>query len=106
MATNDLAIHQTISNRIQGEDGDAWEFACPICAYRVRYIVRHNDGGQELEILDSGDPRARHIGYHVQAKPIERLVENEDDDESWLTPELRRQMEELLEDVDMGEGGS
>jgi hypothetical protein len=57
--------------------------------------VHAGHNGHQFEIVHVGDPQARHASNHTQVQPIT-------DDEDWLTPELRQQMEELLKDVDMG----
>jgi len=91
MTTNNSAIHHTITNRSR----DNWEFECPTCGYRARYNPHLRHQTQQLKILNVGDPQARHISNHVHVRVA--------DDEAWLTPELRQQMEELLKDVDMGD---
>ncbi len=56
-----------------------------------------------------GDPQARHISNQAQGQLVKAwavaVINEDDDDEAWLTPELRQQMEELLKDVDMGDWG-
>lgn len=104
MSTNNPTIHQTTTNRIQDAERGGWEFVCPTCGYHVRYIQPVKQA-QQLEILDLGDPQARHTSNHVPVRPIEDWPVSAGDDvhEAWLTPELRQQMEDLLTDVDMGD---
>ena len=91
MVTNNSSVHHTITHQNQ----DSWEFSCPICGYRARYNAHPRHHTQQLEILQVGDPQARHVSNHLQIRVA--------DDEAWLTPELRQQMEELLQDVNMGD---
>ncbi len=104
MLTNKPTIHQTTTNRIHNAERGGWEFACPTCSYRVRFIM-HTRHEQRLEIIDLGDPEARHTSNHVPVRPMEDWPVSESDDlhEAWLTPELRQQIEDLLTDVDMGD---
>ena len=54
------------------------------------------------EVLNGGDPQARHTSNHVHITPPGIWPEPAPDgNESWLTPELRQQMEDLLRDVDI-----
>ena len=91
MSINNSSVHHTITNRTH----DSWIFVCPTCGYKARYTTQTSRNGPQLEILQNGDSHVRHASNHVQV----RLA----DDEAWLTPELRQQMEELLQDVDMGD---
>jgi hypothetical protein len=45
-----------------------------------------------LTVLNQGDPLVRHRNSFA----------SEEKEETWLTPALRQQMENLLQDVDMG----
>ena len=104
MSTIKPTIHQTTTNVIQNTEHGGWEFACPTCGYRARYLTPAQHEPQ-LEILNLGDPNARHTSNHVPIRPVEDWPVSASDDvrEAWLTPELRRQMEDLLTDVDMGD---
>jgi hypothetical protein len=101
MPTNYPQVHHTITHRTQAEGQDGWEFVCPICGYRARYRSKGSFGTQQLEILQIGDPQARHTSNHTSAGPLQTEMGNID--ESWLTDEIRQQMEDLLDDVDMGD---
>ena len=105
MLITEPSIHHTITRRVHSAQQDRWEFECPICGYRVRYITQLRSGTSQLEILHIGDAQARHLSDKVQtsrgeARPVQVM---DDEDEAWLTPELRQQMEALLEDVNMGD---
>lgn len=103
MSIGNLSVHQTTTNRIWDAEGVCWEFVCLTCGYQARYVAQPTNGSQQFEILSVGDPQARHTGNHVHVTPTVSWPEPAPDgDESWLTPELRRQMEELLRDIDMG----
>jgi hypothetical protein len=104
MSIDNSPIHHTATNRFQDAERVGWEFVCPTCEYRVRFIV-HAKHVPQLEILDPGDPQARHTSNHVPVRPIEDwpVTASDDAHEAWLTPELRQQMEDLLTDVDMGD---
>ena len=110
MSTQLPPLHHTITNRLQSSDQDVWEFVCPTCGYRAHYFVPNGDSAPYLKIISPGNPKARHTSNcsrstSVQAQPhvIEKPVEA--DNEAWLTPQLRQQMEELLKAVDMGDFG-
>jgi hypothetical protein len=104
MPTNNPHIHHTITQRTQAEGQDGWEFVCPICGYRARYRSQDNFGTQQFEILQVGDPQARHTSNHTPVRSVQPWhTEMTNVDESWLTDDVRRQMEDLLDDVDMGD---
>jgi hypothetical protein len=105
MSTNNFSIHHTISNRFETSNHTGWEFICPTCGYRTRYTLRAELGGQQLEVLDAGDPQARHTGSQTAVTPVESwsVTMVDDDDEAWLTDALRQQIEDLLDDVDLGD---
>lgn len=108
MLINEPSIHHTITKRVRHGQQEGWEFECPICGYRARYTTRFQSGSPQLEILHIGDAQARHLSDQVQikwneARPVQVRDVEDDDDETWLTPELRQQMEELLKDVNMGD---
>jgi hypothetical protein len=103
---DNLTVHFTITERIQGQDGSGWEFSCKECSYRARYIHFPEHGKQTLEIIDIGDPMARHTnGDHKDFPPqrnqssswVPNLIE---DEETWLTPDLRAQIEAVLSKFD------
>jgi hypothetical protein len=100
MSTDNLSIHQTATQRLQVATGHVWEFVCPTCGYRAHYTEDAEEGRQHFKVVAQGDPQARHTNNPVPIEPF-RLGPELYDDEPWLTPELRRQMEELLLDVDM-----
>lgn len=99
MSNNGQQIHHTITNRIKGTQQDSWEFVCPICGYQARYTTHTDHNDHQFELLNVGDPQVRHASNHTQATSLEPS----NDDEVWLTPDVRQQMEELLRDIDMGD---
>ena len=101
MSTDDLSIHHTLTTTLQHDANQtSWEFVCPACDHRARYTIHRDEGRQRFEILHPGNPQARHSSNHVQ---IGQFQAADNDQESWLTPELRQQMEDLLSDVDLGD---
>lgn len=98
MSENGQQIHHTITNRIGNTQQDSWEFVCPHCGYRARYTEYADHQGHQFELLNVGDPQVRHASNHTQRTSFEPL-----NDDAWLTPDVRQQMEELLKDVDMGD---
>ena len=108
MLDNGPSTHHTITRKIRSEQQNEWEFECPICGYRVRYIAPLHSNSSQLEILHIGDAQARHLSDHVQrsgsAAGPTQVMDDDHNDEAWLTPELRQQMEDLLKDVNMGDG--
>lgn len=107
MLSNEPLIHRTITRKVRDGQQAGWEFECPICGYRARYIARFHASSPQLEILHIGDTQARHLSDQVQMKwtehqPVRVMEIDENDvDETWLTPQLRQQMEDLLKDVNM-----
>jgi hypothetical protein len=104
---NEPSIHHTITRKVRRGQQDGWEFECPICGYRALYIPQFQAGSPQLEILRIGDAQARHLSNQPQmnrsmARPVQ-VMDVDDEDEAWLTPELRQQMEDLLQDVNMGD---
>ncbi len=93
MFTNEYPVHHTAAARIPIEEGGGWEFQCPECSYRVRYL--DDRSSPHLEILNAGDPGARHTNNHrgTRRSPASR-------DEDWLTPELRQHIDEILRRAD------
>jgi hypothetical protein len=99
---DNLQVHYTITERIQGENGYGWEFTCKECSYRARYVHFPKHGKQTLEIIDIGDPTARHtnnahkeiLGEGSQAQ--DAVPGFFEDEAAWLTPELRAQIEAVL----------
>jgi hypothetical protein len=104
MSSNDLLVHHTVTSKIQDAAQNGWEFRCPTCGYRARYFAHPRPGAPQLEILHPGNRQARHLSNSTPGNSIPKLgtnvIENEGD-ESWLTPKLRQQMEDLLKDVNM-----
>jgi hypothetical protein len=101
-------IHHTEINKIHNGEEEGWEFLCHNCGYRARFTVDRT-GTQRLEIIFIGDPSARHISHEALE---ETYVMQEDclctpddagssdifyeDEEAWLTPELRAQVEKII----------
>lgn len=110
MAIEHLPIHQTETRRIPDAEGGGWVFNCRNCGYQARY--RMEQGMPKLEILDLGDPQARHSNNHSPVSDFdewsacvmdfqEEVLESEADpnaevEEDWLTPDLRQQIEEIM----------
>jgi hypothetical protein len=88
-------IHRTIAHRAETENmgpkAQAWGFNCPHCGYRASYTRSSSKLIGELTIWSAGDPSARHHNSFAA----------EEKEEQWLTPILRQQMENLLQDVNM-----
>jgi hypothetical protein len=99
---DNLKVHFTKTEKIEREDGAGWEFTCDECSYRARYIHFPEHGKQTLEIIDIGDPTARHTNSANQENLAESLPNQAsvptiiEDEASWLTPELREQIDLIL----------
>jgi hypothetical protein len=118
MTQDDFNIHYTLTTPLSGGDRDGWDFSCESCGYHARYILGDDKTQYLLEILDTGDPFARHIGPNTAdfsldpcgdtVRPDEVYFEpeqNEPDEDlfieqSWLTPELRRKLSSILDRLD------
>lgn len=104
MSTDYLFIHQTITSRINSDDREGWEFICEDCGYRACYTLDESSGTNNLQIIDFGNLNARHVSSEINGKNLEAtsLVptpnETDLDEEYWLTPELRQQIEAILKD--------
>jgi hypothetical protein len=87
-------VHRTVACRAETENLnpglEAWEFTCPYCDYRARY-QKLSTTMAELEVWCQGDPLVRHHNSYA----------SEQKEETWLTPEIRQQMESLLADVEI-----
>ena len=99
---NNLQVHFTITEKIQGENISGWEFSCKECSYRARYIHFPDHGKQTLEIIDIGDPMARHTN-NANQDYLENDYQDQgtstkifEEEAAWLTPELRQQIEVIL----------
>jgi hypothetical protein len=103
---DNLQVHYTVTERIEGEKGSGWEFTCKECSYRARYIHFPDHGRQTLEIIDIGDPTARHTNsaHQVYLDQSSQNGEYEhnifEDESSWLTPEIREQIDAILAKFD------
>lgn len=90
-----IIIHYTVAYQAETENINpkvqAWDFNCPHCNYRATYVKR-NPKLSILTIWDVGDLQVRH----------RNSLESEQKEEMWLTPQIRRQLEDLLQDVNMG----
>jgi hypothetical protein len=95
-------VHYTLTKRIDSHNGSGWEFSCEQCSYKVRYIQLPEHDRRTLEIIDIGDPSARHTN-NVLKEFVARDLQGGCDDqvqivdeEVWLTYELREQIDIIL----------
>ncbi len=125
MQANNYPVHHTITNKIPDSQGGGWEFWCVECSYRVRYTQHDTAASQQLQVLDSGDPWARHtsnqfsqedelspdefldqLGLGTQPgtaefPPDELLpLDEEFDEDTWLNPEIRAFLAQLVGRLD------
>jgi hypothetical protein len=120
MQTNDYPVHHTFTNRIPDSEGGGWEFWCVECSYRVRYTQQDASSSQQLQVLNAGDPLARHTSNQASMEqltdefgppapqndafipPDDRYPLHEDfDEERWLNPEIRVFLAHLLDQLDL-----
>ena len=110
MTMEQLPIHHTETRRIPEEEGGGWVFTCQHCGYQALY--RMEQGMPKLEILDLGDPQARHSNNQSPASNFDEwaaclmdfqeealegdVAPSAEDEQDWLTPELREQIEAIL----------
>ena len=105
MINNSLSVHQTTTTKLETDHSSGWEFTCSECSYRARYLHRHDLDEHTFEILNSGDPKARHTNSPIDYPSptngchFENNLEQEID-ESWLTPEIRKKLEEIVSALD------
>ena len=100
-----VPLHKTETIPIDAQAGNEWELVCYECSFRARYSQDLNHGANRLEILDIGDPQARHTGNQGSASMYPqvdhgRVRRQRDDDEAWLTPELRQKLSDILQGLD------
>lgn len=108
MSNQKIIIHQTNTNSITTTSLDGWEFSCHLCGYKARYLIESGD--QKLELLNIGDPRARHTSspidgtYDFDNSIIDHGQGRSDfgnfEDRVWLPPELEQQLDEILRHLD------
>lgn len=109
MSANTPIIHQTHVNRISNPESDTWEFVCPTCGYQARYHTQNGQGPRQFQVLHIGDSQARHVsGHEPPSSPGSvsadaSAVAGDDEIETWLTPELRQQLADILENVDLSD---
>lgn len=107
MSANYQSVHHTEIYELHEQPGGTvigWEFVCPQCSYQARYVAQT----QRLEIINLGDPHARHTGNQLAAKPAPsrevRLMEISAEDEGMeyvpLPDHLEKQLMEILARVD------
>ena len=105
MYVENMPMHQTETIPIDEQANNEWEFVCYECSFRAKYTRSLNHGKNRLEVLDIGDPQARHTAHQGTAnlRPqfdgglARRVGANE---EAWLTPELRKKLSEILQGLD------
>lgn len=100
-----IPLHKTETIPIAAQAGNEWELVCNECSFRARFTRDPAHGENRLEILSPGDPQARHSGNQgsVRTSPEQAFASARlprDDDEAWLTPELRQKLSEILQGLD------
>ena len=105
MYEGEIPLHKTETIPIDAQTGNEWELVCYECNFRARFTQDLNQGANRLEILDIGDTQARHSGNQGSATVLPQLDygsgrRQRDDEEGWLTPELRQQLSEILQGLD------
>jgi len=112
-----ISVHQTHTQKIQDSSKEGWEFWCPQCNYQARYITKNGHDSRTLEIINDGDPGARHTSTSteygdlweedyskVESDNSGKVTKNED--EIWLPSHLERQIEDILNRLDKDGGVS
>jgi len=107
---SEIFIHHTHTKRIQDSAKEGWEFQCPYCSYRTRYITQNGNEPRRLEIIDEGDPDARHTstfpeytydGSWIQEDSFyKETTTGYEDDGISLPAHLQKQIEEILKRAD------
>jgi len=100
-----IPLHQTETIPTDAQAGNGWELVCCECSFRARYIQNLKHGQYRFEILTPGDPQARHTGNQGSAlinpeQTSDPSRRRSDDEETWLTPELRQKLSEILQGLD------
>ena len=99
-----IPLHKTETIPIEAQAGNEWELICNECSFRARFSQDLKQGANRLEILDLGDSQARHAGNQGSAATINPdpypAGRRGDHEETWLTPELRQRLSEILQGLD------
>ena len=110
-------VHYTEAHRYMGHDGHGWEYICPHCGYRARYLLPDRGAESRLMIMQAGDRTARHIdrpssGGERLARPVHTLetpaVEDENlayEDQAILPLHLEEQLLDILRRSDQNQSG-
>jgi hypothetical protein len=98
----DNFAHILVMKETHAETGQVWEFSCPRCGYRGRFIKYAEPVNPELEILDRGDPEARHMSSQLEALLLDpsnwsEMNEVKSLSEEWFTPEFQDRLEEAVQ---------
>jgi hypothetical protein len=97
-------LHKTETIPTAAQAGNEWELVCNECSFRARYTQDLAHGENRLEILNPGDPQARHCGNHGGAtiNPGQAIGSHQrhHTEEAWLTPEIRQKLSEILQGLD------
>jgi hypothetical protein len=92
-----MELHRTNARMIR-EDAKEWEFTCDKCSYLAIYTVHFPwRDCFVLKTIDYGDLQAIHLNDVLRCR---KAGEPPNDDESWLTPELRKQIEDIIDKFD------
>lgn len=117
MTDQEWVLHDTSTRRLSSEEGEGWEFTCAVCGYWARYMIDDPLLGPGMTVFNMGDPHARHTSSDWKQEFLETtrpapaadehgfdltVPATEDDlsgdaEEDWLTPELRSQIQDILE---------
>ncbi len=96
MSFNKLPVHRTLTRSLSQSKAGGWEFFCPLCGYQAHYVANGRKDTYRLEIVQLGDPEARHTSGQNIAGAGFHALDQEIEEEEWLTPELRFKLEEIL----------
>jgi hypothetical protein len=94
---SNLQVHHTCTKVIQSEWVRGWEFGCDQCGYRAHYLIANGHDMGEFEILELGDPEARHCNT-----PLDEVYEfvhdhaEDHEEEIGLPAEIVEQIEAIL----------
>ena len=94
---SNLQVHHTHTKVIQSGSVRGWEFGCAQCGYRARYIITNGHDMGEFEILEIGDPEARHYNASLEeAYELDQQYPEISDEADWLPIEIVEQIEAIL----------
>lgn len=98
-------VHFTVAYLVN-EGINCWDFVCRECDYRARFSENPFGGPPRLEILQSGNNSVLHTSPEEESSFLGNqsvLGYDDDDEDAWLTPDLRDAIDEITRGFEAGD---